>query len=62
MDFLPQEALEVPRRLGMTFALGKKADEADGRWERDLEADLQRLREGLFEMELKAEGDSGEEN
>ena len=45
VDFLPQEALELPGRLGLTFAPGKKTDETDGRWERDLETDLQRLRE-----------------
>ena len=45
VDFLPQQALELPGRLGLTFAPGKKTDETDGRWERDLETDLQRLRE-----------------
>lgn len=45
VDFLPPEALEPPGRLGLTFAPGKKADETDSRWERDLEADLRRLRE-----------------
>jgi protein-tyrosine phosphatase len=45
VDFLPPEALEVPGRLGMTFAPGKKADGADGLWERNLGADLRRLRE-----------------
>jgi protein-tyrosine phosphatase len=42
VDFLPPEALEVPGRLGMTFAPGKQTE---GRWDRDLETDLQRLRE-----------------
>ena len=45
VDFLPQQALELPGRLGLTFAPGKKTDETDGRWERDLETDLQRLRD-----------------
>lgn len=45
VDFLPPETLEVPGRLGLTFAPGKKSDGADGLWERDLDADLQRLRE-----------------
>ena len=31
VDFLPPEAFELPGRLGMTFAPGKKTDEADGR-------------------------------
>ena len=42
VDFLPPEALKLPGRLGMTFAPGKKVE---GRWERDLETDLQRLKE-----------------
>ena len=42
VDFLPPEALKLPGRLGMTFAPGKKVE---GRWERDLETDLRRLRE-----------------
>jgi len=45
VDFLPQQALELPGRLGLTFAPGKKTHETDGRWERDLETDLQRLRD-----------------
>ena len=42
VDFLPPEALKLPGRLGMTFAPGKKVE---GRWERDLETDLRRLKE-----------------
>jgi protein-tyrosine phosphatase len=45
VDFLPQEALELPGQLGLTLAPGKKADASDGRWARDLETDLRRLRE-----------------
>src|SRR5918912_3626678 len=45
VDFLPRQALELPGQLGLTFAPGKKTDETDGRWERDLETDLQRLRD-----------------
>jgi protein-tyrosine phosphatase len=42
VDFLPPETLELPGRLGITFAPGKKIE---GQWERDLETDLRRLRE-----------------
>ena len=42
VDFLPPEALKQPGRLGITFAPGKKVE---GRWERDLEIDLRRLKE-----------------
>ncbi len=45
VDFLPQEELEVPGQLGLTLAPGKKTDEKDVQWERDLETDLKRLRE-----------------
>jgi protein-tyrosine phosphatase len=45
VDFLPQEEIELPGRLGLTLAPGKKTSETAGRWERDLETDLQRLRE-----------------
>ncbi|HEX2097990.1 MAG TPA: cyclin-dependent kinase inhibitor 3 family protein [Rubrobacteraceae bacterium] len=44
VDFLPQEELEVPGRLGLTLAPGKKTDEKDVQWERDLETDLERLK------------------
>ena len=45
VDFLPQEEVGLPGRLGMTFAPGKKSEGADGVWERDLETDLKRLTE-----------------
>ncbi len=45
VDFLPQEEVGLPGRLGMTFAPGKKSDGADGVWDRDLTTDLERLTE-----------------
>lgn len=45
VDFLPQEEVGLPGRLGMTFAPGKKSEGADGVWDRDLAADLERLAE-----------------
>jgi ADP-ribosyl-[dinitrogen reductase] hydrolase len=45
VDFLPGEAVLGPARLGMTFAPGKRAVGIEGRWERDLDADLARLRD-----------------
>ncbi len=42
VDFLPPETLELPGRLGITFAPGKKIE---GQWERDLETDLRRLKD-----------------
>ncbi len=42
VDFLPPEALDLSGRLGMTLAPGKKTEAT---WERDLDLDLQRLRE-----------------
>jgi len=45
VDFLPSEELELPGRLGLTFAPGKKTSETGGRWARDLETDLKRLEE-----------------
>jgi ADP-ribosylglycohydrolase/protein-tyrosine phosphatase len=44
VDFVPQDALGLPGRLGMTFAPGKKDDGVFARWERDLDVDLARLR------------------
>jgi ADP-ribosyl-[dinitrogen reductase] hydrolase len=44
-DFLSPEVLGLSGRLGMTFAPGMKAYAANGHWERDLGADLRRLRE-----------------
>lgn len=45
VDWLPEEVLGLPGRLGMTFAPGKKAPGMDGDWERDLDTDLLALRE-----------------
>ncbi len=45
VDFLPQEEIGLPGRLGMTLAPGKKSEGADGVWERDLATDLARLAE-----------------
>lgn len=44
VDFVDQEVLSLPGRLGMTFAPGMKAGSYSGRWERDLGVDLQRLK------------------
>jgi protein-tyrosine phosphatase len=43
VDFLPAGTGLAPGRLGMTFAPGKKAPGVAGNWERDLDADLERL-------------------
>ena len=44
VDFLPLKDIgDAPGRLGLTLAPGKEADGADGRWDRDLDADLGRL-------------------
>ncbi len=45
VDFVPADVTGLPGRIGMTFAPGKKAEGIGGRWERDLGADLARLRE-----------------
>ena len=45
VDFLPQDLLGLRGRLGMTFAPGKKDDGVYARWDRDLDADLARLRD-----------------
>ena len=45
VDFLPEEAIGLPGRLGMTLAPGKKSEGADGVWDRDLGTDLERLAE-----------------
>lgn len=46
VDFLPEEVLPLAGRLGLTLAPGKKAPSEFGPpWDRDLGADLQRLRE-----------------
>ncbi len=41
VDFIPSEALELPGKLGMTFAPGMK----DFDWDRDAAEDLRRLKE-----------------
>ena len=41
VDFLAPGDTGLPGRIGMTIAPGKKAD---GRWDRDLDTDLERLR------------------
>jgi ADP-ribosyl-[dinitrogen reductase] hydrolase len=43
VDFLPADACALPGRLGLTLAPGKK----HGVWARDLEADLERLRDSF---------------
>ena len=43
VDFLPAHVGSGLERIGMTFAPGKKAHGIAGRWERDLDADLERL-------------------
>jgi protein-tyrosine phosphatase len=45
VDFLPDEEVGTPGRLGMTFAPGMWAGSIRGRWERDLAADMQELEE-----------------
>jgi protein-tyrosine phosphatase len=44
VDFLPPDALQLPGRLGLTFAPGKKQHGMTGHWDRDLDTDLARLR------------------
>lgn len=44
VDFVDGTVLGLPGRLGMTFAPGMKAYSPDGSWDRDLEADLGRLK------------------
>jgi protein-tyrosine phosphatase len=43
VDFLAPADVGLPGRIGLTFAPGKK--DRFGRWDRDLDADLERLRE-----------------
>jgi protein-tyrosine phosphatase len=45
VDFLPDDEVGTPGRLGMTFAPGMWAGSVRGRWERDLAADMQELEE-----------------
>jgi protein-tyrosine phosphatase len=52
VDFLPAEVLPLSGRLGLTLAPGKKAlSEFGPPWDRDLELDLQRLRE-VYETKI----------
>ena len=44
-DFLPEDEVQTPGRLGMTFAPGMRTTDMRGQWERDLAADLQVLEE-----------------
>jgi predicted protein tyrosine phosphatase len=43
VDFLPDNDLGTPGRLGMTFAPGMRAGSLGGRWERELATDIRRL-------------------
>lgn len=43
VDFLPDDEVGKPGRLGMTFAPGMWAGSVGGRWERDLAADMREL-------------------
>jgi protein-tyrosine phosphatase len=45
VDFLPDDEVTTPGRLGMTFAPGMWAGSVEGRWERDLAADVRALEE-----------------
>lgn len=45
VDFLLDEEVGTPGRLGMTFAPGMWAGSVGGRWERDLAADMRALEE-----------------
>ncbi len=45
VDFLPDDEVQTPGRLGMTFAPGMWAGSVQGRWERDLAADMRALEE-----------------
>jgi len=43
VDFLPNDEVGTPGRLGMTFAPGMWAGSVGGRWERNLAADVRAL-------------------
>jgi protein-tyrosine phosphatase len=45
VDFVTTEKLLMPGRIGLTFAPGKKHHGMTGHWDRDLDADLARLRD-----------------
>jgi protein-tyrosine phosphatase len=53
VDFVPSEEVDAPGRLGMTFAPGMKAGTTHGgwRWERDLGADMRKLK-GEYETDV----------
>lgn len=51
VPFLPADVLRLPGRIGLTLAPGKRQLGMTGRWERDLDTDLRRLRE-VFEARL----------
>ena len=44
VDFIESDTLSLSGRIGMTIAPGMKASSAAGRWDRDLQSDLDRLR------------------
>lgn len=45
VDFLPTSATGLPGLIGLTIAPGKRAMGREGKWMRDLDVDLRRLRE-----------------
>jgi len=45
VDFLPDDVLQLPGRLGMSFAPGKQHQGMTALWQRDLNADLTRIRQ-----------------
>jgi hypothetical protein len=45
VDFLPDNEVETPGRLGMTFAPDMRTTGMRGRWERELATDLRALEE-----------------
>ncbi len=45
VDFLTSDRLQQPGKIGMTMAPGKQDEETEVIWQRDLRADLDRLRE-----------------
>ena len=47
VDFLPEDALVLPGRLGLTFAPGKSYRAPSGPWDRDLRTDLSALRHDI---------------
>ncbi len=45
VDFVEREKFNLPGKIGLTFAPGKKHRGMTGHWDRDLDVDLARLRE-----------------